>query len=136
MRIKVARPVDRRYYSRVNVPLAVVLHTSQGLVRGEIWDIGPGGAFILCEPVPGIEETVILVFVGRHFDDSVTIKARTVRSTKEGIGVQFVELSERERRFLNQVVTDSFRVEFGDRFVRKREPVDGSDPEGTEETLL
>ena len=121
MRIKVPRPVDRRYYSRVNVPLPVVLHTSQGPVNGEIWDIGPGGAFILCEPKPGIEETVVLVFVGGQGHDSVTIKSRMVRSTKEGIGVQFVELSEREQRFLNQVVTDSFRVEFGDRFVRRKE---------------
>jgi len=128
--------VDRRYYSRVNVPLPVVLHTSQGPVDGEIWDMGPGGAFILCERKPGVEETVVLVFAGGQGDGAVTIKGRMVRSTKEGIGVEFVELSEREQRFLNQVVTDSFRVEFGDRFVRRREAVDPSDPEGTDETFL
>jgi c-di-GMP-binding flagellar brake protein YcgR len=113
--------VERRHYSRVNVPLPVVLHTSQGPVNGEIWDIGPGGAFILCERKPGIDETVVIVFAGGQGDDSVTIEGRMVRSTEEGIGVQFVELSERERRYLNQVVTDLFRVEFGDRFVGRQE---------------
>ena len=111
---------NRRKYSRVNVPLPVILHTSQGPVNGEIWDIGPGGAFILCERKPGIEETVVIVFAGGQGDDSVTIEGRMVRSTEEGIGVQFVKLSDRERRYLNQVVTDLFRVEFGDRFVRRK----------------
>ena len=112
--------MERRHYSRVNVPLPVVLDTSQGPVNGEIWDIGPGGAFILCERKPGIEETVVLVFAGGQGDDSVTIEGRIVRSTEEGIGVQFLELSEGERRFLNQVVTDLLRVEFGDRFVKRK----------------
>jgi hypothetical protein len=113
--------VERRRYSRVNSPLSVVLHTSQGPVNGEIWDIGPGGAFILCEWKPVIEETVGIFFGGGQSDDSVTIKGRVVRSTAQGLGVQFIELSDGERRFLNQVVTDSYRVEFGDRFVRRKE---------------
>ncbi|HVO82815.1 MAG TPA: PilZ domain-containing protein [Syntrophobacteria bacterium] len=129
-------PPNRRTYSRVNVPLSVVLHTSLGPVNGEIWDVGPGGAFILCEGKPAIGETVGIVFTGGQIDDSVTIKGSVVRSTMEGVGVQFVGLSDGEQRFLNQVVTDSFRVEFGKRFVRKREAVDRSNSEGTDETFL
>lgn len=127
--------MERRHYSRVNVPLSVVVHTSQGPVNGEIWDIGPGGAFILCERKPAIQETVLIILPAGQSHDSVTIEGSVVRSTKEGIGVQFVELSDGERRFLNQVVTDSFRVEFGDRFVRRKEAgeksedQDRSDPE-------
>lgn len=113
--------MERRHYSRVNVPLSVVVHTSQGPVNGETWDIGPGGAFILCERKPAIEDTVLIILPGGQSHDSVTIESRVVRSTKEGIGVQFVSLSDGERRFLNQVVTDSSRLEFGDRFVRRKE---------------
>ena len=128
--------MERRHYSRVNSPLAVVLHTSEGQVGGEIWDIGPGGAFILCEWKPGVAETVGIIFTGDESDDSFTITGRVVRSTAEGVGVQFVDLSDGERRFLNQVVTDSFRVEFGNRFVRGREAADRSDLEGTDEDSL
>ena len=128
--------MERRQYSRVNSPLSIVLHTSEGPVNGEIWDIGPGGAFILCERQPAIEESVGIIFAGGQSADSVTIKGRVVRLTGEGVGVQFVELSDGERRFLNQVVTDSFRVEFGDSFVRRRDAVGGSDPEGTDEISL
>jgi PilZ domain len=128
--------VERRHYSRVNSPLSVVLHTSQGPVNGEIWDIGPGGAFILCEWKPDIAETVGIIFAGGQSDDSVTIEGRVVRSTAQGVGVQFVEPSDREQRFLNEVVTDSFRAEFGERFVKRREVGDQSDPEGTDENSL
>jgi hypothetical protein len=65
-------------------------------------------------------ESVVIAFAEGRGADAVRIKGRVVRSTTKGIGVQFMELSERERRFLNQVVTDSFRVEFGDRFVRRK----------------
>jgi hypothetical protein len=105
-------------------------------VNGEIWDIGPGGAFILCERKPALAERVGIIFTSGQSDDSVTIEGRVVRSTTEGVGVQFVELSDREQRFLNEVVTDSFRAEFGDRFVKRREAGDLSDPEGTDENSL
>ena len=128
--------MERRHYSRVNSPLSVVLQTSQGPVNGEIWDIGPGGAFILCERKPALAERVGIIFTSGQSDDSVTIEGRVVRSTTEGVGVHFVELSDREQRFLNEVVTDSFRAEFGDRFVKRREAGDRSDPEGTDENSL
>jgi hypothetical protein len=105
-------------------------------VHGEIWDIGPGGAFILCERNPGIDEKVGIVFAGGQSGDSVTIEGRVVRSTTDGVGVQFLALSDREQRFLNQMVTDSFRTEFGDRFVRRGKAVDPSDPEGIDESSL
>lgn len=111
---------NRRKYSRVNVPLSVVLHTSRGTVKGEIWDIGPAGAFILCDRRPTMEETVLILFAGGQGHAPVTIKGRVVRSSAGGVGVQFVGLSDRGRRFLNQVVTDSFREEFGNRFVGRR----------------
>jgi PilZ domain len=116
--------------------MSVVLHTSEGLVNGDIWDIGPGGVFILCERQPAGEERVGITLTGGQSAESVTIEGRVVRSTAEGVGVQFVELSDGERRFLNQVVTDWFRVEFGDSFVRRRDAVGGSDPEGTDEISL
>jgi hypothetical protein len=35
---------EKRHYSRVNFPLSAVLRTPKGPVKGEILDIGPGGA--------------------------------------------------------------------------------------------
>jgi len=116
---------DRRQASRVNAALPIVLHTSKWSLEAEIRDIGPGGAFILCKQKPDLDETILISFKAEptweppdSAEEPVRIKARVVRTTAEGFAVQFVELSDAEQRFLYQVVTDSFRVEFGETFVR------------------
>ena len=119
---------DRRQASRVNASLPIVLHTSQWSLEAEIRDIGPGGAFILCKQKPGLAETILISFKAEpttceppdSAEEAVRMKARVVRTTAEGFAVQFVDLSDTEQRFLYQVVTDSFRVEFGETFVRNR----------------
>jgi c-di-GMP-binding flagellar brake protein YcgR len=119
--------IDRRRFSRVNAALPIIVHASRWSLEAEIRDIGPGGAFILCRQKPGLDETILISFKAEPTweptdpaDKLVTIKARVIRTTAEGFAVQFVELSDAEQRFLYQVVTDSFRVEFGDRFASDR----------------
>lgn len=120
---------DRRQVSRVNAPLPIALHTSQWSSEAEIQDIGPGGAFVLCKQKPGLEETILISFGAEPAwepadlaDQPVRIKARVIRTTAEGFAVRFVELSGAERRFLYQVVTDLFRVEFEERFIAEEGP--------------
>jgi len=123
------RFADRRHVSRVNAPLPITLHTSQWCSEGEIRDIGPGGAFVLSNQKPGLEETILISFKADPAwepagmaDQPLRIKARVIRTTAEGFAVRFVELSDAERRFLYQVVTDWFRVEFGERFIAEEGP--------------
>ena len=69
----------------MNIPLPVIVHFSQGPVHGEVWDIGAGGAFILCERKPATGEKVAIIFASREGDDFVTIEGTVVRSTNDQI---------------------------------------------------
>jgi hypothetical protein len=118
---------DRRQASRVTAALPIVVHTSRWSLEAEIRDIGPGGAFILCKDKPGLEETILISFRGEPTwepanlaDEPIKIKGRVIRTTAEGFAVRFVDLSDPEQRFLYQVVTDSYRIEFGEKFANNR----------------
>jgi c-di-GMP-binding flagellar brake protein YcgR len=123
------RFADRRQASRVNAALPIVVRTSNWSLEAEIRDIGPGGAFILCKEKPDLEETILISFQAEPTwepadlaDRPVKIKGRVIRTTAEGFAVRFVDLSDTEQRSLYQVVTDLYRIEFGEKFVNSRIP--------------
>jgi hypothetical protein len=126
--MKDPRPfADRRQASRVSAALPIVVHTAKWSLEAEIRDIGPGGAFILCKDKPGLEETTLISFQGEPTwepadlaDEPVKIKGKVIRTTAEGFAVRFVDLSDTEQRFLYQVITDSYRIEFGEKFADNR----------------
>jgi c-di-GMP-binding flagellar brake protein YcgR len=132
-----SRPfADRRQASRVNAALPIAVHTSKWSLEAEIRDIGPGGAFILCKQKPDLEETILISFQSgptwepAGLDDRpVKIKGRVLRTTAEGFAVRFVDLSDTEQRFLYQVVTDLYRIEFGEKFVNNSISRDGEEEE-------
>ena len=119
-------PTDERGYSRVDVKWAAMMHTTQGPIEGEVNNISPVGAFICCEQQPDPNETFFLIIKVSDEHLFVSATATVSRAKPNGIGVSFIEISDEDQRFLNKLVTDLFRSEFGNKFIKNRSQVKGS----------
>jgi hypothetical protein len=106
---------ERRRYPRVRVSWPVTMLTASGPIAGEVRNIGLGGAFIQCREEPGPAEAFRLVIripqASRQFLLATGKMARSSvydpddLSSHGGIGVRFVEISEADRQFLEEIIS-------------------------------
>ena len=104
---------ERRQFPRVEVSWPVTLLTAQGPIHGEVTNISLGGAFVHCLEEPDSKEPfrmVITVPDSRQFLRATARVARCVIYNPDdaeelpGIGVRFVEISEKDRQYIHEVV--------------------------------
>jgi c-di-GMP-binding flagellar brake protein YcgR len=104
---------ERRRYHRTNVSWPVTMLTASGPIEGEVRNISSGGAFIQCKKQPGRGETFRLVIrISQEPTRFLMTSARVARSTVydpddlvsySGMGVRFVEISDSDRQFLEEM---------------------------------
>jgi Tfp pilus assembly protein PilZ len=95
----------------------VTMLTSQTRVKGEIENLSPEGAFILCDEIPPLEGNFLLVMeVPEH--KTMSIRAKVTWSTVFeinsgdsllGVGVQFTNMSEKDRQFLHSTIAKEYQ---------------------------
>ncbi len=86
---------DQRNFARIPVPMdiEVRIEGAEALIL-ETVDISNGGAFIKTEPqqCPAIGTELLLKVKGAlGGEDPPTVRARVVRTTDEGMGVEFLD---------------------------------------------
>jgi hypothetical protein len=101
-------PYDRRKSYRAAIQWPVTIQTAEGHVEARLKDLSIDGAYIDCEQTLNPH-----VFFSMTIDppnrSSLKITAEVMRADEllsPGIGVRFVQMSERDRHFLVNEVSD------------------------------
>ena len=106
-------PQERRKHPRAKAKWSVTLQTSQGVINTEIQDISPEGAFIRClDPLEPAESFKMVINIPqsdrRLIIDSEVVWINSLGAdhplTPRGMGVQFTEISTRDRQFLSRMI--------------------------------
>lgn len=107
---------ERRQYPRAIAHWPVTLETAQGVVTGIAMDISAGGAFICCREPLGVTERSLVAFHNVPLlDHSLSVEVEVIRSNiycmddellSHGIGVQFSEITDEDRRFIINLVSE------------------------------
>jgi len=90
-----ADPDNRRDFSRVETHIAVELECGDRVVGGQLADVSMHGAGLDCdEKLPLQAECLLKLLLGDPRESPVCImtKGKIVRSTEDGIGVDFTEM--------------------------------------------
>lgn len=120
-----AAPVDHRKYIRVPLAVSGAIHIEGGKkpIPCEIVDISLGGAFVHCTAPIEIGQKILVEI---HFETSTKLDAKVVHdsentqeafhipeksivrwvrgSSKSGFGIEFVQMPEAKKTFLNRVI--------------------------------
>ena len=106
-------PQERRKHPRAKTKWSVTLQTSQSVINTEIHDISPEGAFIRClDPLEPAESFKMVINIPQS-DRRLTVDSEVVwinslgpdhSVTPRGMGVQFTEISNRDRQFLSRMI--------------------------------
>jgi uncharacterized protein (TIGR02266 family) len=98
---------------RVNLPVLVSFATSSFTVNSYMLDLSEGGIFLHTVHTSEVGDTGTLRFRCSYFDEPFTLRARVVRvvrpdeatgGRRHGMGLQFLELTEQDRRRLHGLV--------------------------------
>ena len=90
----VSSPQEKRAHPRTEVDMYVELKHEQGTITVRTYDLSHGGLFLkkgdYTFPEVGSEVTVRVVVAG-DTDSAQPVRAKVVRVTAEGIGLQFLQ---------------------------------------------
>jgi hypothetical protein len=95
--------------------VAVVMHTAQGPIEGEVKNISPTDASISCKQHPEPNEDFPLVIRIAGQNRFLRPTAKMVRSSPEGIGVRFTDIPKGDRWLLHKLIVDYLHSELLDR---------------------
>lgn len=107
--------VEKREDSRVKVKWPVTIETDEGPLDGKLINVSLGGAFICCRELSRSKETFRLTInPPNHQAISATVSVTwsnlnvpESEVVNRGLGVRFLGISEEDRRFISEVVSDS-----------------------------
>jgi uncharacterized protein (TIGR02266 family) len=104
---------ERRRHPRVKAKWSVTLETAQGVINTETLDISLEGAFVRCLDPLQPEEPFKMVINIPNSDRRLAVDSEVVwvnvhgpdhSVTPRGMGVQFTQLSNNDRQFLNRMI--------------------------------
>ena len=99
---------ERRYYPRAEIRWPVIIKSAQDTIEAKLRNLGIGGAYIHCDQAPNPGEIVTLT-LKPPFGSSLEITAEVVWAGKVlalGMGVRFLEMSDKDRQFIADAVSD------------------------------
>ena len=99
---------ERRNYPRAEIRWPVIIKTAQDTIEAKLRNLGVGGAYIHCDQAPNQGEIVALT-LRPPIGPSLEITAEVVWAGKVlalGIGVRFVEISDKDRQFIADAVSN------------------------------
>jgi c-di-GMP-binding flagellar brake protein YcgR len=104
---------ERRRHPRAKAKWSVTLETAQGVINTETLDISLAGAFVRClDPLRPEEPFKIFINIP-NLDRRLAIDSEVVwvnvhgpdhSVTPRGMGIQFTQLSGRDRQFLSRII--------------------------------
>ncbi len=98
---------ERRHHTRAEIRWPVTIKMGQTIIEAKLRNLGAGGAYIHCGETPEPGELVTLTI--KPPDGSpLRITAKVVWAGKVlalGMGVRFVEISEKDRQFISETVS-------------------------------
>jgi hypothetical protein len=107
---------EKRQYYGATVKLPVAIMTGNGLIKGEILDLSPGGAFIHCLEMPNPSDNFSMVITA---EGRLIVAAAAVvwtgtqrfsnKNVLGGIGVRFKRISTSDLRFLKDLMTKPYK---------------------------
>jgi hypothetical protein len=118
---RISPPEEKRRCPRAQIRLPVVLDTPQQLLTGETINIGADGVFISCKDPLKEKQIFNLAMI-----DVPLLNCRLVATAKViwsnvhphtvgflpmGMGVQFIRISEKDRKYLSVAVSEYLRIE-------------------------
>jgi uncharacterized protein (TIGR02266 family) len=104
---------ERRRHPRAKAKWSVTLETAQGVINTETLDISLEGAFVRCLDPLQPEEPFKMVINIPNSDRRLAVDSEVVwvnvhgpdhSVTPRGMGVQFTQLSNNDRQFLNRMI--------------------------------
>ncbi len=108
-------PQDRRRHPRAKAKWSVTIETTQGVINTEIQDISVVGAFVRCLHPFRPDEVFKMVINVPHAHRRLQLDSEVVwvnvqgpdhSPTPRGMGVQFIQISGSDQRFLTRMVLD------------------------------
>jgi hypothetical protein len=118
---RISSPEEKRRYPRAQIRLPVVLDTPQQLLTGETTNIGADGVFISCEDPLKENEIFNLAMVDVPLLNCLLVAtARVIWPNipppragllPKGMGVQFIRISEEDRKYLSIAVSEQLKIE-------------------------
>jgi uncharacterized protein (TIGR02266 family) len=114
---------ENREHSRVDIHWPVSMETPEGTIKAEVTNISVGGAFICCEKPLPIGEMFRLTMMGPD-KEPVIATAKVAWSNvnvpedkviNRGMGVRFVNMSDRHIRLMRQMFQESGRGSQGNK---------------------
>ena len=106
------RKIDRRENPRTEVRWPVSVKTDMGIVEGETRDLGVDGISICFEEPLPVNEMFSMSIIPPHHE-TIQVTGRVIwsdfygideKNTSLGLGICFVEISEEDRHFFNDLV--------------------------------
>jgi Tfp pilus assembly protein PilZ len=106
------RGFERRLQPRIEIRWPVTVLTTQTTIEGEIHNLSPSGAFILCKVVPPLESSFFIIIKPTE-RQTISVAGKVVWSTRlqtkdnnssRAVGVQFTNITPGDHRFLNEFV--------------------------------
>lgn len=117
---RISYPEEKRRYPRAQIRLPAVLDTPQQLLTGETINIGADGVFISCEDPLKENQIFNLAIVDVPLLNCLLVAtARVIWSNvpppkvgllPKGMGVQFIRISEEDRKYLSVAVSEHLRI--------------------------
>ena len=104
--------IERRLQPRVCIRWPVTVLTTQTTIEGEIHNLSPSGAFISCKGVSPLAGSFFIIIKPPE-RQTISVAGKVVWSTtfqthesnsNLGVGVQFINITPGDRRYLNQFV--------------------------------
>ena len=118
---RISSPEEKRRYPRAQIRLPVVLDTPQQLLTGETINIGADGVFISCEDPLKENQIFNLAMVDVPLLNCLLVATArviwpnipppTAGLLPKGMGVQFIRISEEDRKYLSIAVSEQLKIE-------------------------
>ena len=101
-------PPDRRQCPRIAIQWPATIQTAEGKLEARLKDLSIDGAYIDCEqPLNPRDFVSMTIDPPNHPSMKITAEVmRTDELLSPGIGVRFVQMSEKDRHFLFNEVSD------------------------------
>ena len=98
---------ENRQYPRSKVNWSATMMASQRLIKGEVKNVSPSGAFISCEK-PLAQNQVFHLSIHIHAGVfSLASMAESVWLTSNGMGVRFHSESPQEHQLLSECISEA-----------------------------
>ena len=110
-----------RRYPRVEIQWPTTILTNQGHVAAKLKDLGADGAYIYCKETSGPRNFFpITINPPNHSPLKITAEVIwTDDGLLPGMGVRFAEISEVDRRFLTETISQHYEKKVARRFENK-----------------